>query len=515
MNIFQNKISLPLLKVVKPASGSLTQIKVQPSTSQIRPYVVGAILRNITFTQSRYESFIDLQDKLHNNICRKRTLVAIGTHDLDTVEGPFEYNALSPEQIKFTPLNQTQEMDGNKLMEFYEKDRHLGKFLHIIRDSPVYPVIFDNQKRVCSLPPIINGEHSKITLNTRNVFIECTATDLTKAKVVLNTMIAMFGKYCEEPFTVEPVEVVYPDGATHVYPDVSLRSLTVKPDYINAAAGINITPPEMVEYLKRMSLLAEVDQSGDILVQVPPTRSDILHACDVMEDVAIAYGYNNITKTMPGANTVGGPLPINKLSDLIRRELAFGGWSEVLSLILCSHDENYAFLNKEDPKKEAILLANPKTVEYQVVRTSLLPGLLKTIHSNRKSALPVKVFEASDVAFQDYSRERNCRNERHVALVYCNKSSGFEYVHGELNRLMDMLSVRLVSSNPASGPGYFIESSDHPTYFPGRSAKILLRTSSNEVIEIGHFGILHPQVLKNFEITYVASALEFNLEPFL
>ena len=89
-------------------------------TSRIRPYVSGAVLRNIKFTQERYESFIALQDKLHQNLARQRTLVAIGTHDLDTLKGPFTYEALPPEEIEFIPLNQNKKMNGAELIEFYE-----------------------------------------------------------------------------------------------------------------------------------------------------------------------------------------------------------------------------------------------------------------------------------------------------------------------------------------------------------------------------------------------------------
>lgn len=87
---------------------------------RIRPYVSGAILRNIRFTQERYESFIALQDKLHQNLARQRTLVAIGTHDLDTIKGPFTYEALPPKDIQFVPLNQTKSMNAIELMKFYE-----------------------------------------------------------------------------------------------------------------------------------------------------------------------------------------------------------------------------------------------------------------------------------------------------------------------------------------------------------------------------------------------------------
>ena len=82
-----------------------------------------------------------------------------------------------------------------------QKDRNLGKYLHIIRDSPVYPVIFDSKRTVCSLPPIINGDHSKITLDTKNVFIEITAADKTKLEIVNKIMVTMFSQYTSEPFT--------------------------------------------------------------------------------------------------------------------------------------------------------------------------------------------------------------------------------------------------------------------------------------------------------------------------
>jgi phenylalanyl-tRNA synthetase beta chain len=125
----------------------------------------------------------------------------MGTHNLDAIKGPFKYKALPPKDIKFAPLNKTEVMDGNRLMEVYETDKNLGKYLHIIRDSPLYPVILDAEDNVCSLPPIINSERSKITLDTKNVFIEVTATDKTKVEIVTNMLVAMFSIYCAEPFT--------------------------------------------------------------------------------------------------------------------------------------------------------------------------------------------------------------------------------------------------------------------------------------------------------------------------
>lgn len=168
---------------------------------RVRPYCSGAILRNVKFTPERYASFIALQDKLHQNLARQRTLVAIGTHDLDTIKGPFTYDALPPEEIHFIPLNQKKKMSAVEIMSFYEKDKHLSKFLPIIRDSPVYPVIYDSNKVVCSMPPIINGDHSKITLNTKNVFIDITGLDRTKVEIVNCILVAMFSQYTSQQFT--------------------------------------------------------------------------------------------------------------------------------------------------------------------------------------------------------------------------------------------------------------------------------------------------------------------------
>ena len=70
--------------------------------------------------QDSYNSFIDLQDKLHHNICRKRTLVSMGTHDLDTIKGPFTYMARPPSEITFKALNQSKEMTAVELMQHYK-----------------------------------------------------------------------------------------------------------------------------------------------------------------------------------------------------------------------------------------------------------------------------------------------------------------------------------------------------------------------------------------------------------
>ncbi|TGO68828.1 hypothetical protein BOTNAR_0019g00170 [Botryotinia narcissicola] len=533
LNVFREKTPFPNYRLVKPESGNLETLTVHQDTMKVRPYVSASILRNVTFTQDGYDSFISLQDKLHQNLARQRTLVAIGTHDMDTVKGPFTYEALPPKDIVFTPLNQTKEMDAEELMQFYENDKHLGKYLHIIRDKPVYPVIYDSNCTVMSMPPIINGDHSKISLNTKNFFIEMTGTDRTKLEIVNNIIVSMFSQYCAEPFTIEPVEIISEHNQeTRTTPNLSPRETEAEVDYINNCCGLSESPEKICELLKKMCLSAKPSSKDKNLldVSIPTTRADVLHQCDIMEDVAIAYGFNNLPRTSPNkASTIAQPLPINKLGDIVRTETAMAGWSEVMPLILCSHDENFAWLNRKDDGTTAVRLANPKTAEYQVVRTSLLPGLLKTIRENKKHSLPLKVFEVSDVAFKDLSLERKSRNERHFAAAWYGKTSGFEVVHGLLDRVLLMLQTAFITQeeglegkkqdfaikeNPAKPDGYWIEEIDEPTFFAGHAAAIYLRLGGKEV-RVGEFGILHPTVLDKFELRYPVSTLEIILEVFL
>ncbi|OLL24582.1 Phenylalanine--tRNA ligase beta subunit [Neolecta irregularis DAH-3] len=262
-----------------------------------------------------------------------------------------------------------------------------------------------------------------------------------------------------------------------------------------------------------MSLQAKPYGSDMLEVQIPLTRADILHQCDVMEDVAIAYGYNKLNRTFPDKSaTVGQPLPINKLSDIVRLEAALVGWTEVMPLILCSHAENFDNLKRKD-HGQAVKLANPKTWEYQVVRTSLLPGMLKTIRENKERVKPLKVFEVSDVVLQDENVERRARNVRRFGAVWCGKTSGFEHIHGLLDRVMAMLGEKFLSKD-CSDYGYWIEPVSNDTYFPGRAATVHLR-NENGAMQIGNFGILHPEVLEKFELTYPCSSLEMDLEYFL
>jgi phenylalanyl-tRNA synthetase beta chain len=175
----------------------------------------------------------------------------------------------------------------------------------------------------------------------------------------------------------------------------------------------------------------------------PPTRSDILHSVDVVEDVAIAYGFNNLLPgTVPPVLTVGQPLPLNHFCDQLRDEIARAGYMEMLTHGLCMTAENFEYLGRPNSGL-AVQLSNPANEEYEVVRTTLLPGMLKTLHHNKSmpKKAGIKFFEISDVVVKDEADPIGARNERRLVAAYAGLSAGFEVVHGLVDRVMALNQV--------------------------------------------------------------------------
>jgi len=414
-------------------------------------------------------------------------------------------------------LGEEKEMNVEELFHYYKNEKpncHLKPYLHITENSPVHPVIYDKNGVVLSIPPIINGEHSKISLDTKNVYIESTGTDLTKMKIALNIILSMFSRYCKTPFSIEETRVIRPNGEQIVYPDLSNVMFEAKVDYINRCIGIDLPAQSMASLLSRMALPTVVKNPNTLSVTAPPTRADIMHPCDIMEDVAIAYGYNNIKRTVPTCHTVGRQQPLNKLTGLIRDVVSQTGFMEVMTWVLINNDENFKHLNKEDDGSSVTLL-NPRHEEFNVVRTSLLPGLLKTLNRNLGQVnIPIRIFEAGDIVIQDATQDTGARNCRRVSALYCANNSGLEVIHGLVERIMLMNDYHFTSAK-TSGKAtdkktYKVQNSDNPSLFPGRAADVFINDK-----KIGYFGIVHPKVLAAFEIGMPCSVLELDIEAFL
>ena len=508
LRIFLEKQKMPDIKPINVLPENERQLIVYDSVNDVRPIGLCAILRDINFTDEMLKSFMDLQDKLHNNICRGRKLVSMGTHDLDTVKGPFTYRALEPEHIHFVPLNREEEVNGDGLMTLLKDDPKLGKYLDLLKGKKKYPVMMDSNGIIMSLPPIINSQHTKMTLNTHNVLLDITGTDLTKCEIVLNTLIAMFSVYCKNPFTVEEIKVINEKtGESKIYPDLTPRKFKVDVKYLQTITGIyDIIPEKIIQLLEKMELKAKIINPQEIEVSAPITRSDILHPCDIAEDLAISYGYNNIKKQLTQTKTHGMQQPYNKLTDLFRDEMAMGGYTEFLTMALLSKEDMFTNLLSEEKDDKTVEISYSKTKEFQYMRSSLIPGILKSIEGNKANALPFKIFEISDVVEINEESEVGAVNRRKLCFVYTNTSSAMEIIQGMVDLLMKKIGLCFNSDNVEKK--YTIKKSENKIFFEDRQAEIFILDN----IKIGIYGIIHPKVLKNFGIKNPVTLCDIDLQ---
>lgn len=316
----------------------------------------------------------------------------------------------------------------------------------------------------------------------------------------------MFSGYCAVPFQVEDVLVQGADGRDSWTPNLKSECIAVDVDYVNRIVGVPLMAEKQIELLGRMQLKSEASENGTtLLVTIPPTRHDILQACDIAEDVAIAYGYNKVPRNVPPTQTVGKQHPMNKLSDLLRGEIAQAGFTEILTFGLCSHAEAFTKLNRRDDAMTAVVLANPKTLDFEICRPSLLPGMLKTLFNGKRMAKPIKLFELTDVVIREFSSDVGAINRRHLCAIHGGVVSGFEVIHGLLDHVMDMLSVPCDAST-----GYSVCEASDGAFFDGRCAHVCYKGEP-----IGVMGIIHPAALANFDIPFPASAIEIRLDVFV
>ncbi|OHT14934.1 phenylalanyl-tRNA synthetase, beta subunit family protein [Tritrichomonas foetus] len=480
-------------------------MNVDSSVDGVRPLVICAVLRNVTFTKENYNSFIDYQDKLHQNLCRRRTLASIGTHDLDLCKGPFTYTAEPPEDIKFVPLTGGPEVNGRQLFETLHQHQQLSKYLYLIEDMPKWPVIRDAEGHVMSLPPIINSDRTKITLDTKNVFIECTALDYTRAMSAVVVLCCAFSLYSSTPFQIEQVNVVK-DGKTLVTPIFDTIDFDVELDYIRKITSLkDLTAEKVRDLLWKMSLQVAPLADNKLKVTVPQTRTDILHPCDIAEDVAIAYGYNAIFKEMRHTIPAGRPLQRSEYIDRLSKEVAACKWIGICPFSLCSRAECYDMLLL--PETPHIELMNSTTKSLEMPRTTLLPSLLGTAHCifnqpNVKKILPLRLFLIDDVILLDDKAETRTRNEHRFSAIIADTKSRFDKVHGLLDRFFIL--------NGCKAEDVKLVAQDIPTCIKGQRAAVMYKGN-----QVGWIGVLHPQVLINFGLTTPVVAFEICIDTFI
>ncbi len=456
---------------------------VDESVSGVRDFVVACEVENVRLTDELIAELMELQERLHWALGRDRRKVSIGVHDPSRVTPPYRYTTVAPDGIRFVPLGYREEMTPRQILEEHPKG---VEYAHIISSFDRYPVILDSRNNVLSLPPIINGELTRVTEATRRFFIDVTGTDLRLISQALNILATALA---ERGFTVRKVEVRYPRQSLTT-PDFSPRHMKLRLSYVNRMLGLRLEAEEVKSCLERMGYGAGLN-GEELLVSVPCYRCDIFHEIDLVEDVAIGYGYGNFPASLPGVLTTGEKLPLEVLCEKLRMLMLGYGFTEVMNLMLTNERENFSRLRRHG---EAVRIKNPISEEHTIVRTSLIPGLLRTLRLNRHRELPQRIFELGDVVLLDGDAGAPRRRRLGVAVVHDRAS--FTEIKALLQGLLRDLGVE-----------YRVAPAEDPAFITGRCASLLVGDD-----EAGLFGELHPEVLENFELEFPVAAMELEVE---
>ncbi|HIQ50089.1 MAG TPA: phenylalanine--tRNA ligase subunit beta [Nanoarchaeota archaeon] len=460
-----------------------TDIVVEVEKVEARPYIACACVLGVKLNDYIIKSLMQLQEKLHETLGRKRKKVAIGLHDLDKVTPPFRYIQAHPKEIIFVPLGKSEKMSLDEILKFHEKGR---EYAYCLEGFEKYPVIIDKYGEVLSFPPIINGELTKVTENTKNLFIDVTGTDKNTVEKVLNIIVCSIAEIGGK---IGKVKV-----GDKIYPDLTPESFELKVENTDRLLGLGLKEHEIAEILKRMRYSVIELKGGIIKVLVPPYRIDILHEVDLIEDVAIGYGINNISPIIPKLPTVGKKHEKEKISEKIREIMIGFGMQEIFSFILSNKEKQFSKMNI--PEMQCVEIANPVTEEYTICRTWLLPCLLEFLSENTHNKYPQKIFEIGDCVLLDENCEIGAREERKLACAIAYDKANLTEIKSIVEALAKELNVSLV-----------IKPYEHESFIPSRCGEIYINGKS-----VGIFGEIHPKVLENWKIEKPVIAFEINIE---
>ena len=443
---------------------------VDSSVKKVRPFVVTALVKNITMTDELIKSLMDLQEKLHLGLGRDRKKVAIGVHDFEAVKPPFTYKAVDPDSVEFIPLNKSESMTLNEILMHHEKGI---AYAHILEGFDKHPLIIDANNNVLSYPPIINGILTEVTPFTKNLFIDVTGTDKKAINYVLNIITTALAERGGEIFST----IIKDENKTYVTPDLNTKKMKLSLNYINRILGTKITGKDVIFCLKKMGYNAFEDGSK-IDVEIPAWRADILHDIDIVEDVAVGYGYDKFETDFPRALTFGRTLPNYGLFESFRKILIGLGFNEVTTFIISNEKDEFIKMGLDVSIRVEIY--NPIGEEYSCLRTSLIPSLLKILNENKHHPLPQQIFELGIVVNKDF------KNQKNLAFVKIDAKASFTVCKSFVDAIMR-----------DSGMKYEISDYDHPGFVKGRCASIIYKNK-----KIGVFGELHPKTIINFELEH-------------
>ncbi len=497
-------------------------VTIDPKLSQpssFRPYIVCAVLRNLELDNELVKILMNMQENLHWALGRDRKLAAIGAHNLDVLQGTqFRYAALAPDALRFVPLGFSQDDPGSAMTPGEVLERHgTGKkYARLLAGFDKYPILTDESDAVLSMPPIINGELTRVTEETRNIFLDITGQSMRVIDRALNVMVTNLKELIPQ-MTVERVRIKLPDRELQT-PDLTPSRMALSVREAAETIGVPLERDALVDLLRRMGHEIEPASTSDLTVLSPAYRNDIMHPIDLIEDAAVAFGYDNLPADLVPTFTVGAPREIEERSAIARRALTGLGFHQVMTLGLTSEEASFDKwrIDVGDPVRDrAVRIENPISVEQTITRVSLLPGLLETFAINKQHDLPQQLFELGDCCFVDREAETGASERRLLAVALIGPHVGYADIRAAFDAFAHEVGATLD-----------IQPTEHASFVPGRVASIRLRAISGPTDgtkaravgtdgEIGRMGEVHPEVIEAYGLRHAIAVLELDFGAML
>ena len=462
-------------------------VEVDEDVAKIRPFIGFAKIDNVDFTGDKLKYIMDFQENLHWVIGRDRKKVAIGIHNADVVNAPFKYIATPKDANAFVPLEKDFEMTPDEILTQHDKG---VDYAHLIQDFDKYPLILDKDDNVLSMPPIINGELTKIKEDTKNIIVDVTGTDERAVNQALNIICCSFAEVGGQ---IKTMEVRYSDKTIKT-PDLTPQEMNVHVDTANSLiGGTKLTAEDIKELLLKARFDAEIINDNEVKAIIPAYRVDILHEVDVVENIAVQYHINSVEAKLPEINTVAYENNWFKAENTIREVMIGLGFQEVMSLMLTNEEAHYEKMNQ--PEEDHVQVARPITIDRTMIRTSLINSLMEFLEDNKHEDLPQKIFEIGDILYLDESKENKTRSSKKLAALICHSTANFT-------------EIKSVMTSVLSNLGYTMEISDseNKTFIEGRVADVTGESQKGTIK--GFFGEVSPEVITNFTLEYPVIAFE-------
>ena len=486
--LLNETVSLPLFKY---SYNKLYEITIDSEVKQIRPILLFFVAKNKKINSFILDQLISMQEDLHNGIARGRKKAAIGIHDLHALEFPLIYNTRGKDS-SFIPLDQTKPFKLNEILSDIEVGR---KYSTLLRNLRQYPTIVDRNNQIISFPPIINSNNTKINDKSNNLLIEITGTNLETCKSILAILAYYLYDEGYEIFS----GIIHDDNLT--YSSLKLlkdNTISIDTNIIKSYLGLNLSTKEIRQILNRCRIDVSITNNRKIKCLVPSYRNDIINSVDIVEEVAIGYGIDNIESTIPSfLISAGVRNEYFRKIDEIKETLTGLGFLEMVNFTLLDQNISTIFNSEDKELLEKIKVNESKSKEHEFLRTNILSSLIKNLSYNIHEEYPQKIFEIG----KTFSFKNKIVEQWNLGVLIASNKSNYTEAKAIAQSIFKINFGKNISTRRNDNNNLFLK---------GRCAEILYESKT-----IGFIGEVNPDLIAKFNLHIPLSAFELNLSSLL